>query len=1741
MITPGRNVLSGIFLAKSNRGIDNNGYQRQQRVQSRSFSTVARMRLFHAHPDSNRSAFGRRLSFGFERLEARQLLSASPVITEFQARNRNTIFDADGDSSDWIEIANLGDETIDLAGWYLTDNRNRLDKWQFPTTVLEPGEYLVVFASTKDRAVPGEELHTNFALAGDGEYLALIEPDGRTVASDFGDRFPVQLTGASYGLVMETESDTLVSEGAEALVWPATDNRFGSRWTGGDEPFDDSAWTVVELGVGYDLGENTELTDLIAFWPFDSTPSPAGPGGLPATIFEATYSTDVPGPLDAGKSLRFDGVNDEVHFGDVGMTRGTISLWLKPNRLADDMRLFAPADGTTACGGAPRITADGRLDVWNGGAWLPLAPAGSIRAGEWAHWGFVYDAGSVRVYRDGFFLGSAATRLDFAGVNLEFGSKFMGTWGVHYDGWMDEFALFGEPLSQDDLALLARGTRPDEIGSLLGAAATDIGPLLYDTVPGLYVRTTFEVDDPSDYNSLILSLLYDDGYVAYLNGTDIARSGAPEPLAWNSAATQERSAVEALSERRLFLPSSADLLRQGTNVLAFHALNVSAADGDFLLAPRLVASKTELDAAFRHFSTPTPGLPNGITSADRGPILANLAHFPNVPASADPITVGVYVRESVGSVTDVTLHYRAMFGPETSVPMYDDGEHGDGAAGDGVYAATIPAGIAASGQMIRYRVTATDSRGDTSREPLFPDPTESPEYAGTIVLDAAIDTQLPVLHWFVQNASAADTRAGTRGSVFFDGEFYDNIFIRVRGVGSSTYPKPSHKFEFNDGHWLRYADDRPRVDEFNLDSTWGDASYLREHLAYTVYETIGSHACVTFPLRTHRNGAFYGVDTFIEQIDETYLERNGLDPNGALYKMYNSLSDPIIKSLPRYDSDNEKKTRLFEDYSDIAELVAGVDPSLEDRSVYLFDNIDIPGMLTYLAGHIVIQDLDHDAHNYYMYRDSEGNGEWIALPHDRDFCLGVGTTANDDPGSHPFFGCDDYRWPRWVELPDNDNQDWNRLTDAILDTPVLREMFLRRLRTAMDQVLQPPGTPYADRWFEGKIDALYAQMAPDVALDAAKWGRGSFSSALNYIKSFLETRRVHLYYTHGLNVSDPSQVLIDGGAAALAYVPKDDSLGDLWKRVQTIPNTSQWTSGTTGVGFEVSQPSGTPSFLPEIGIDVLDAMFDTATGTQINTSVYVAVPFVLTPDKFAGLGDTITLQMKYDDGFVAYLNGVEIARANAPATLAWNSAATASHADTDALQYVSFPVSLSAFRTAGGQLIQGTNTLAIHGLNQSGNSSDCLISPRLINGTGTGFNPDSAGIPPSQVGNPQIVFASFDVNPASGDQDEEYIELVNPNATAVDISGWRLSGDVSYTFREGVVIPAGGSLYVSPNVVAFRSRVEGPSGGQGLFVQGGYAGYLPNVGGTLQLIAMDGETVASVETPYDPSIQQEGLRITEINYHPAAPSPPEVAAGFVDKNDFEFIELLNVSDRAFSLEGVRFNDGIEFDFTGSAVTALAPGEFVLVVRNSAAFTMRYGSDLSSMIAGEYEGRLSNGGEHLSLIDAGDGVICAFEYDDEGDWPASADGQGSTLQIIDVQGDYGDPLNWKASDVLHGTPGRLDFLPGDADGDGFVGSADLDIIRAHWGLAVAPGDRASGDLSGDGIVGSADLDLVRAHWGSPAAAPAESSLSPRKNRPYGPRLPEEWVSSPPSGEARAAATEAAFAQWLWEWELSMRKR
>ncbi|MCA9217122.1 MAG: lamin tail domain-containing protein, partial [Planctomycetales bacterium] len=142
----------------------------------------------------------RKAELALETLEKRRLLAADLIVSEFVARN-STKLDADGESSDWIEIFNQGDAAADLEDWYLTDDADDLGKWRFPSRSLDPGQAVVVFASGKNRT--SAELHANFRLSGPGEYLALVAPDTTTIVSEFSPTFPPQLDDISYGVPME--------------------------------------------------------------------------------------------------------------------------------------------------------------------------------------------------------------------------------------------------------------------------------------------------------------------------------------------------------------------------------------------------------------------------------------------------------------------------------------------------------------------------------------------------------------------------------------------------------------------------------------------------------------------------------------------------------------------------------------------------------------------------------------------------------------------------------------------------------------------------------------------------------------------------------------------------------------------------------------------------------------------------------------------------------------------------------------------------------------------------------------------------------------------------------------------------------------------------------------------------------------------------------------------------------------------------------------------------------------------------------------------------------------------------------------------------------------------------------------------------------------------------------------------------------------------------------------------------
>ena len=196
-----------------------------------------------------------RNSFSFEHLESR--LAMAVVINEFLAENNTGIRDFAGERHDWIELKNTGAATVDISGWYLTDDALNLTKWQVPATPesqsLAPGEVLLVYASDKN-GVFSSELHANFKLALAEGYLGLVQGNGTTVEHAFNP-YPAQVADVSYGAgksTATTANETLVGVSSPVrAISPTSENAArDDHWR--ENGFDDSTWLTGTGGVGFD-------------------------------------------------------------------------------------------------------------------------------------------------------------------------------------------------------------------------------------------------------------------------------------------------------------------------------------------------------------------------------------------------------------------------------------------------------------------------------------------------------------------------------------------------------------------------------------------------------------------------------------------------------------------------------------------------------------------------------------------------------------------------------------------------------------------------------------------------------------------------------------------------------------------------------------------------------------------------------------------------------------------------------------------------------------------------------------------------------------------------------------------------------------------------------------------------------------------------------------------------------------------------------------------------------------------------------------------------------------------------------------------------------------------------------------------------------------------------------------------------------------------------------------------------
>lgn len=312
-------------------------------------------------------------------------------------------------------------------------------------------------------------------------------------------------------------------------------------------------------------------------------------------------------------------------------------------------------------------------------------------------------------------------------------------------------------------------------------------------------------------------------------------------------------------------------------------------------------------------------------------------------------------------------------------------------------------------------------------------------------------------------------------------------------------------------------------------------------------------------------------------------------------------------------------------------------------------------------------------------------------------------------------------------------------------------------------------------------------------------------------------------------------------------------------------------------------------------------------------------------------------------------------------------------------------------------------------------------------------------MPAAQRDTPAIVIQSVEANPASGNQDEEYIELRNAGSTAADVSGWRIAGGVRHVLHPGTVIPAGRSLYLTPGTVAFRARSVSPKSGENRFVQGNYEGHLSNYSETITLGDNTGKLIGTFVTPDAPTDVQRFLRISEISYDPGGDAP-----------DAEFVEVVNTAAVPLNIGGAAFTRG--FDFVFPAGFTLPAGSRAVVVLNSAAFALAHPAD-TAIIAGSFTaGRLANGGETIKLDDATGSTVEEFTYENRLPWPPSVDGTGASLVRVNTGASAADPLNWRTSSSTPGTSGTQSLAAwmaargltdpsADPDGNGYTALAE----------------------------------------------------------------------------------------------------
>jgi hypothetical protein len=474
---------------------------------------------------------------------------------------------------------------------------------------------------------------------------------------------------------------------------------------------------------------------------------------------------------------------------------------------------------------------------------------------------------------------------------------------------------------------------------------------------------------------------------------------------------------------------------------------------------------------------------------------------------------------------------------------------------------------------------------------------------------------------------------------------------------------------------------------------------------------------------------------------------------------------------------------------------------------------------------------------------------------------------------------------------------------------------------------------------------------------------------------------------------------------------------DAWRNAGF--NDAAWLEGPAPIGFDTP---ANPEFKT-----VLDDMLDK----------YLTVFFRKEFDVPSKEGmDQLVLKLGYDDGFVAYLNGIEVARKNVRAgqeTYLDRASATTETKLGDARE----EFDLTGF--VKDTLKEGKNILAVQVHNAIISSNDCGFAPSLLYRTektlGGGFTEVPVKVNELSSSNPS----------------DRWLELYNESDTPIPLSGFYLTNDPTelgkYKIPDGKVIgprgwlvftqtelaPSGVNLFIQGNAKSVWIGLSTPGLDQ---VVDAYAFKPPQGPDLSEARYPDGDrnwvlSRQPTKGAQNQFLVERDVVINEIMYHPFYPNSdfPEPGSIFrLAEDQGEYIELYNRSQRSIPLGGWSLTEGIDFSFPNDAV--LGPGGYLVVAKDPEWLANHYGLDRAKILGPFYklhknsdgvevpdmsDGTLSNEGEKIELHDELGNVANSVRYADSGLWPVWADSRGSSLELIDPNQDNSEAAAWDASD------------------------------------------------------------------------------------------------------------------------------